>query len=74
MMFMPARAARPALSGEITPYHSGGCGFWNGSSSIGTSLKLWNRPRWLTVFWVNACIRTAIDSAKISSAWPYSTP
>jgi hypothetical protein len=28
MKFMPARAARSALSGLTTPYHSGGCGFW----------------------------------------------
>ena len=38
MKFIPALAARSALSGLTTPYHSGGCGFWKHSTSNGTFL------------------------------------
>ena len=39
MMLSALRAARAALSGACAPYQIGGCGFCNGSSSIGTSSK-----------------------------------
>ena len=74
MKLMPALAARAALSGLTTPYHSGGCGFWNGVSSIGTLLKLKCSPSKLTVFCVSACMTTAKHSAKIFSVFAVSTP
>ena len=53
-MCRPLRAARSALSGECAPYQSGGCGFWNGSISIGTFSNWSYRPFQFSVLAVKA--------------------
>ena len=48
--FAPRRAAAAALSGDVTPCQSGGCGCCTGAISIGTERNWKYRPRCVSVF------------------------
>ena len=50
-------------SGEWTPYHTGGCGFWNGAISIGTLSKRKCSPAKVSVFSVIPLMISSTPSA-----------